>query len=456
MKQAGKFLIIDDDNYIILSIRILLEQYYNDVRAINNPNQIATAFDENSYDVVILDMNFSAGDTSGQDGLHWFEEIKKRSPDTMIIFITAYGGIEMAVEAVKRGAFDFITKPWENEKLLSTVSAAFKLSKANRKVEKLTSEKKALQSAFQIPDVCFIGQSDKIKVVFDTISKVAPTEASVLVLGENGTGKELVARSLHLQSDRKSESFITIDVGAVSENLFESELFGHKKGAFTDAVEDRTGKLEAASGGTVFLDEISNLSLPLQAKLLKVLQERVISKVGTNEVTPIDVRVICATNMNLHEMVQKGTFRQDLLYRINTVTIDLPPLRERMTDLPVLADYFLEVYKKKYQKGGLYVPEYVIKKLMKHSWPGNVRELQHAIERAVIMSDGRQLHVRDFSLSEEYQENSEGMADYNLDALEKWAIQKALQKHQGNISNAAKELGLSRGALYRRMEKYEL
>lgn len=456
MKQAGRFLIIDDDNYIILSIRILLEQYYTDVRAINNPDQIATALDENAYDVVILDMNFSAGDTSGQDGLHWFEEIKRRSPETMIIFITAYGGIEMAVEAVKRGAFDFITKPWENEKLLSTVSAAFKLSRAHKKVEKLHTEKQGLQSAFRIPEVDFIGQSDRMKVVFDTIVKVAPTEANVLVLGENGTGKELVARSLHLQSDRSDKPFISIDVGVVSENLFESELYGHKKGAFTDAIEDRIGKLEAASGGTIFLDEIGNLSLPVQAKLLKVLQERVITRVGANDIIPVNVRIICATNMNLAEMVQKGTFRQDLLYRINTVTIELPPLRERITDLPALADYFLNLYKKKYQKGGLYVPEYVIKKLTKHSWPGNVRELQHAIERAVIMSDGKQLHVRDFSISEEYQENSEGIADYNLDSLEKWAIQKAIQKHQGNISNAAKELGLSRGALYRRMEKYEL
>lgn len=456
MKHAGKFLIIDDDNYIILSIRILLEQYYSDVRTINNPEQIPTAFDENSFDVVILDMNFSAGDTSGQDGLHWFEEIKKRSPETMIIFITAYGGIEIAVEAVKRGAFDFITKPWENEKLLSTVSAAYKLSQANKKVAQLKSEKKGLQSAFKIPSVQLIGNSDQMRFVNETINKVAATDANILVLGENGTGKELVARSLHISSNRKNECFISIDIGALSESLFESELFGHKKGSFTDAIEDRVGKFEAASGGTVFLDEIGNLSIPLQAKLLKVLQERVISKVGANEIIPIDIRLICATNMNLYELVQKGTFRQDLLYRINTVTIELPALRERKTDLPLLSAHFLDLYKQKYGKGGLYVPEYVIRKLEKHSWPGNVRELQHAIERAVIMSDGKQLHVRDFALITEFQENSEGIEDYNLDSLEKWAISKAIQKHQGNISNAAKELGLSRGALYRRMEKYEL
>jgi len=447
MKQPGSILIIDDDNYIILSIRILLEQQYTDVRAINDPSQIETALEENSYDVIILDMNFSAGEISGKDGLLWFEQIKKLSPQTIIIFITAYGGIEMAVEAVKRGAFDFITKPWENEKLLSTVSAAYKLSQATKQVEKLTSEKKSLQSAFKIPPISMIGESPQIQSIFNTIEKVAATDASILVLGENGTGKELVARSLHQSSDRREEAFITIDVGAVSESLFESELFGHKKGAFTDAHEDRVGKFEAASGGTIFLDEIGNLSIGLQVKLLKVLQERVVSRIGANEVNPIDIRVICATNMNLYEMVNKGLFRQDLLYRINT---------DRMEDITILGAHFLDSYKKRYHKTGLYVPEYVIKKLNKHSWPGNVRELQHAIERAVIMSDGKQLHVRDFSLMSEYQEGNEEIENYNLESLEKWAISKALQKHQGNISNAAKELGLSRGAMYRRMEKYEL
>lgn len=456
MNDPGKILIIDDDNYIIVSIRILLEQHYDFVRAINNPAQIPTAFSENRYDVVVLDMNFTTGETSGKDGLYWLQDIKKRSPNTEIILITAYGGIEIAVEAVKKGAFDFLTKPWENEKLVSTVAAAFKLNQANQKVSQLKQENEALQSMLSQPTVEIIGDSAPMQAVYHTIEKVADTDANVLILGENGTGKELVARQLHEASGRSDKAFISIDVGAIPESLFESELFGHKKGAFTDAAADRIGKFQAAQGGTIFLDEIGNIPQTLQARLLKVLQERVISRVGDNEVIPVDVRLLCATNMNLQEMVHKGLFRQDLLYRINTITLTLPALRERVADIPLLADYFLRIYKAKYRKNGLFVPEYVIKKLGKHPWPGNVRELQHAIERAVIMSDGKQLHVKDFSLMSEYQESADGPGSYHLETLEKWAISKAIQKHQGNISLAAKELGLSRGAMYRRMEKYEL
>ena len=456
MKDPGKILIIDDDNFIIVSIRILLEQHFDFVRAINNPEQIPTAFADNLYDVVVLDMNFTVGETSGKDGLYWLNDIKQRSPGTEVILITAYGGIEIAVEAVKKGAFDFLTKPWENEKLVSTVSAAFKLSNAHKKVDQLSQENAALKSLLHQPANEIIGESAKMQEVFETVDKVADTDANVLILGENGTGKELVARQLHESSGRKDKPFIGIDMGAIPESLFESELFGHKKGAFTDAVADRVGKFQAAEGGTIFLDEIGNIPLTLQAKLLKILQERTISRVGENEVVAVDVRLLCATNMNLPELVQKGLFRQDLLYRINTITLQLPPLRDRLDDIPLLAAHFLSLYKSKYRKNGLFVPEYVIKKLTKHSWPGNVRELQHAIERAVIMSDGKQLHVKDFSLMTDYQETTDGPGSYHLDTLEKWAISKAIQKHQGNISLAAKELGLSRGAMYRRMEKYEL
>ncbi|MEL7145574.1 MAG: sigma-54 dependent transcriptional regulator [Bacteroidota bacterium] len=456
MKNPGKILIIDDDNYIIVSIRILLEQHYDFVRAINSPAQIPTAFEENRYDVVVLDMNFSTGVTSGKDGLRWLQEIKQLSPGTEVILITAYGGIEIAVEAVKKGAFDFLTKPWENEKLVSTVAAAHKLNQAQQQLNQLSEENKVLQEMLRPPAIEIVGQSEEMQQVFGTIRKVADTDANVLILGENGTGKELAAKRIHELSGRKNKAFIGIDVGAIPESLFESELFGHRKGAFTDAIADRVGKFQAAAGGTIFLDEIGNIPLTLQARLLKVLQEREITRVGDNEVIKVDVRLLCATNMNLAEMVHKGLFRQDLLYRINTITLSLPALRDRVSDIPQLADHFLKIYKTKYRKKGLYVPEYVIKKLSKHAWPGNVRELQHAIERAVIMSDGKQLHVKDFSLTAEYQENTDGPDSYNLEKLEKWAVSRAIQKHQGNISLAAKELGLSRGAMYRRMEKYEL
>ncbi|MGB3464328.1 MAG: sigma-54 dependent transcriptional regulator [Cyclobacteriaceae bacterium] len=453
MKKPGKILIVDDDNYILLSIRILLEQYYSDVYTINNPGQIASAFDENTFDVVILDMNFRVGDTSGKEGLHWFKKINQRSAATRVIFLTAYGAIETAVEAVKKGAFNFLTKPWENEKLLEVVAEAMasRQNPLNNNPERI-SESDVKQASPKI-----IGQSDKMQEVEAIIGKVAPTEANVLITGENGTGKELAAKSLHKNSGRNKEIFLSVDLGSVVESLFESEMFGHRKGAFTDALADRVGKMEAANGGTIFLDEIGNLSLPLQGKLLKVLQEREICRVGDNKPIPIDVRLICATNQNLIQMVRNGRFREDLLYRINTVTLQLPSLRERMGDIPLLAAHYLNVYKTKYHKKGLFVPEYVFKKLEKHSWPGNVRELQHAIERAVIMSDGKQLHVRDFALDASYAtEEQSGTEEFNLDSIEKRAISQAIQKHRGNISSAAKELGLSRGALYRRMEKYEL
>jgi len=455
MKEEGKILIVDDDNYVGLSIRILLEQYYLEVTAINSPNQIPSALSEKTLDVIILDMNFTIGETSGKGGIHWLQEIKKLSPHTSIVLITAYGGIEIAVKAIKLGAFDYILKPWENEKLLSTVKAAKALAVSNREVEKLKSQNTVLKEVLNNPQLKMTGESPVMKVVFEKINKVAGTDANVLILGENGTGKELAAKAVHYASDRTDEIFINVDMGAIPDLLFESELFGHVKGAFTDAYQDRIGKIEAANKGTLFLDEITNLSLPSQAKLLKVLQERKVIPIGSNQVIDVDIRLICATNIDLYEAVKNGSFRQDLLYRINTVEIEIPPLRERKEDISLLAQDFLNTYKSKYKKLGLYVPDYVFKKLENHNWPGNVRELQHAIERAVIMSDGKQLHVQDFSLQVATPDTA-STDDYNLEKLEKWAITKAIQKYHGNISHAAKELGLSRGAMYRRMEKYEL
>lgn len=456
MKEKGRILIVDDDNYVMLSIRILLEQHYEDVRGINNPLQIETALSENHYDVIVLDMNFQAGETGGQDGLRYLKLIKELSPNTSVVFITAYGEINLAVEAIKEGAFDFLVKPWQNEKLLTTISAAFQLNKSAKKIEQLTSRQTVLNSIMDAPFSDIIGESDAIKSVLSQIEKVAQTDANVLITGENGTGKELVARAIHRSSNRHAEVFLNVDMGAITETLFESELFGHKKGAFTDAKTDRIGKFEAANGGSLFLDEIGNLSLPLQAKLLRVIQDRQVVPVGANEPMAIDARLICATNANLGKMVKEEVFRQDLLFRINTIEIQLPPLRDRVDDIPLLANHFLNVYKTKYGKKGLFVPDYVLKKLTKYDWPGNIRELQHAIERAVIMSDGKQLQVGDFNLSDTNEIADHQFESFNLDDLEKWAIEMAIKKHQGNVSHAAEELGLSRGALYRRMEKHEI
>lgn len=456
MKEKGRILIVDDDNYVMLSIRILLEQHYTDVRGINNPMQIESALAENHYDVVILDMNFKAGETAGQDGLNYLKLVKGISPTTSVVFITAYGEINLAVEAIKEGAFDFLVKPWQNEKLLTTIAAAFQLNRSAKKIAQLTSKQSVLNSMLHAPFADIIGESDAIKSVLTQIEKVAQTDANVLITGENGTGKELVARAIHRASHRANEVFVSVDMGAITETLFESELFGHKKGAFTDAKADRVGKFAAANGGTIFLDEIGNLISPLQAKLLRVIQDQKVVPVGSNDSEDIDARLICATNANLPQMVKEDAFRQDLLFRINTIEIKLPPLRDRIDDIPLLADHFLNQYKNKYNKKGLFVPDYVYKKLTKYDWPGNIRELQHAIERAVIMSDGKQLHVGDFSLSETNSSQEQPFDSLNLEDLEKWAIEAAVKKHQGNISNAAHELGLSRGAMYRRMEKYEL
>lgn len=456
MKQKAKILILDDDNYVLLSLRILLEQHYTDVRGINNPSQLETALEENEFDIVVLDMNFTAGDTSGKDGLKYLQQIKRANPKASVLLLTAYGEIDLAVEAMRLGAYDFLVKPWENEKLLASTKTAFELNASAKKIEQLESGKSVLLQELNAPFDDIIGESAGIQKVFSQIEKVAKTDANVLITGENGTGKELVARAIHKASARANEVFLNVDMGAISETLFESELFGHKKGAFTDANSDRVGKFEAANGGTLFLDEIGNLPLALQAKLLRVIQDQQVTRVGENKSIDLDIRLICATNANLDELVKADHFRQDLLFRINTIEIELPPLRERSDDIPLLAQHFLEVYKQKYRKSGLYVADYVFNRLQKYDWPGNIRELQHAIERAVIMSDGKQLQVSDFNLKETNEAEMESLDSFNLDQIEKWAIESAIKKHQGNISHAAQELGLSRGALYRRMEKYDL
>lgn len=456
-KEIGNILIVDDDEDVLLAAKMLLKKHVQNVTIEKNPNKIPFLLNNYSFDVILLDMNFSKDITSGKEGFYWLSQITERDPNAVVILITAFGDVEMAVKALREGATDFVLKPWQNEKLLATISAAIKLKKSYNEVDKLKKAKKQLQDDSNQPFKDILGDSVAIKKVFDIIDKVAQTDANVLILGENGTGKELVARALHQRSLRKDNVFIGVDMGAITETLFESELFGHKKGSFTDAKEDRTGRFEAANTGSLFLDEIGNLSLPLQSKLLTTLQNRKITRVGTNKPISIDIRLICATNMPIYNMVKNSEFRQDLLYRINTVELHLPPLRDRQKDIQLLADHFAEMYCKKYRKPTKTFAANTIKRLQKYTWPGNVRELQHAIERTVIMSDNNNLTPEDFFfLTNNPQADDINIENYNLESVEKSVIQRAINKHNGNISKAAKELGLTRASLYRRLEKHGL
>lgn len=456
-KKIGKILVVDDDVDVLFAARLLLKQHCEFVHTEKNPQMLPTLLKNESYDVVLLDMNFTRDVTSGSEGFHWLNKILELEPSAVVVLITAYGDVAMAVRAIKEGATDFVLKPWQNEKLLATISAAMNLRQSRNEAANLRSRQRQLSADLDQPFHPFIGVCPAMQRVFDNINKVAKTDANILILGENGTGKELVARELHRQSNRANEVFITVDMGALTDTLFESELFGHVKGAFTDAREDRTGRFEIASGGTLFLDEIGNLSFPLQAKLLSTLQNRQVTRIGSNKSRFINIRLICATNMPVHEMVAEKKFRQDLLYRINTVEILLPPLCERQEDFPLLIEHFLATYCKKYKQPLKRLNAATIKKLTNYRWPGNVRELQHAIERAVIMSDSQVLQPADFFISPPgSQENSLVFENYDLEAVEKIVIQKALTKHSGNISQAARELGLTRTSLYRRLEKYDL
>lgn len=456
-KEIGKILIVDDDEDVLLAAKMLLKKHAHQVTIEKNPNKIPFLLNNDTFDVILLDMNFSKDITSGKEGFYWLSQITEKDPNAVVILITAFGDVEMAVRALKEGATDFVLKPWQNEKLLATISAAIKLKKSYNEVDKLKQAKKQLQDDSNQPFRNILGKSVAIKKVFDIIDKVAQTDANILILGENGTGKELVARAIHQRSLRKDNVFIGVDMGAITESLFESELFGHKKGSFTDAKEDRAGRFEVANTGTLFLDEIGNLSLPLQSKLLTVLQNRQVTRIGTNKPIPFDIRLVCATNMPIYEMVKNNEFRQDLLYRINTVEIHLPPLRERQDDIPLLAEHFAEMYSKKYRKMTKSFSVNTLKRLQKYAWPGNIRELQHAIERAIIMSDSSTLAPEDFFfLSNNPQAEDINVENYNLESVEKSVIQKAINKHNGNISKAAKELGLTRASLYRRLEKHGL
>ncbi|HYG18012.1 MAG TPA: sigma-54 dependent transcriptional regulator [Ohtaekwangia sp.] len=446
---------IDDDEDVLLAAKMLLKKQAHHVIIEKNPKKIPFLLNNDSYDVILLDMNFSKDITSGKEGFYWLEQILSHDPNAVVIMITAFGDVEMAVRALKAGATDFILKPWQNEKLIATISTAIRLKQSYNEVDKLKKAKEMLEEQISKPFSEIIGTSQPIRDVFTLIDKVARTDANVLILGENGTGKELIARAIHQRSLRKDNSFVAVDMGAITESLFESELFGHKKGAFTDAREDRPGRFELANGGTLFLDEIGNLNMSLQSKLLSVLQSRQVTRVGSNQVVSVDIRLICATNMPLHKMVLEGTFRQDLLYRINTVEIRVPPLCERIEDIPLLANHYLHYYARKYHKHVTNLAAEAMDKLKRYAWPGNIRELQHAIERAVIMTDSPTLQESDFLLSRALS-SAPSNNTLNLDEVEKAAIARALQMHNGNISKAADELGLTRASLYRRMEKYGL
>lgn len=453
-KYPGKVLLADDDEYVVLSVKLLLEQNGIEVISTLTPERIPAILEKESIQTVLLDMNFRQGDTSSTQGLFWLRKIRETNPDLPVVLMTAFGEIDLAVQAIKEGALDFITKPWQNEKLVTTIVNALALYQERKKVKHLTSQQKFITSSINKQYGGIVGESAAIKEISKRIEKIAPTDTAVLILGDNGTGKEVVAREIHRQSNRAESVFISVDLGSLSETIFESELFGHRKGAFTDAREDRIGRFEAASGGTLFLDEIGNLSLGLQAKLLTVLQNKVVTRLGTNNPVDVDVRIICATNKNLKQLVEEEKFREDLFYRINTLEIYIPPLHDRLEDIPVLAQYFLKKFSAHYQKTDRTIPEEVIRALQRYPWPGNIRELQHAVERAIILSENATLTLEDFGIVKNHQSQELVFDNLNLEKLEAWAIRKAVEKHKGNISHAASELGLSRGAMYRRMERY--
>ncbi len=456
--KHGRILIVDDNEDLLKAARMHLKRHFAHVDIEKNPEAIPGLMGQEDYDVILLDMNFTKDVSSGSEGYYWLERILSIDPSAVVVLITAYGDIQMAVKAIKAGATDFVLKPWENEKLLGTLYAAMRLRESRDEIENLRRKNQEINHAQNDRYAEIIGHSTAMQKIFQTIDRVAKTDANVLILGENGTGKELIARAIHRNSARRSETFAGVDLGSITETLFESELFGHRKGAFTDAREDRPGRFEFADKGTLFLDEIGNLSMTLQAKLLTVLQNRRVSRVGSNKDTSIDIRLICATNMPLYDMVKENRFRQDLLYRVNTIEIEVPPLRERFEDIPVLANHFLAHYAKKYQKTVNRISEAAIMRMHKHPWPGNIRELQHAIERAVILSSSSVLQPDDFNFTPVSSKDDAqfNLDQFNLDEVEKLLIRKVLKKYNGNITQAASELGLTRSSLYRRLEKHGL
>lgn len=449
--KKARILVIDDDTDVLTAVRLLVRTEVKEVVTEKNPEQLPSLLAKNDFDLVLLDMNFNASINTGNEGIFWLKRIKEMKPAISVVMITAYGDIDLAVRSLKEGAADFVVKPWHNEKLLEVLEAVLK---TNGQPKQTTQPMNGLSTAGS----GLLGESDVMQEIFYKISKIAPTDANILILGENGTGKDLIATAIHQQSLRVNKPYIKVDVGALTESLFESELFGHKKGAFTDAKEDRQGRFEAAEGGTLFLDEIGNISLQQQAKLLSVLQNRQVTRLGANQSFPVDIRLICATNLPIQELANENRFRKDLVYRINTVEIMVPPLRKRKQDIPLLANHFAKLYSTKYLKPNINFTDSAIEKLQQYPFPGNVRELQYAVERAIIMADSNLINEKDllFSPLETPIADIEEEGDLKLSTMEKNTIMRVIDKHNGNISRAAKELGLTRTALYRRLSKYEL
>jgi two-component system, NtrC family, response regulator HydG len=454
--QDARILVVDDNEDILQAARLLLKRHFTGVQTLSDPSHLATLARRGSFDVLLLDMNFAPGADSGSEGLARLAEVLEIDPQAVVVMVTAHGDVELAVDAMKKGAADFVTKPWENERLLATLMAALNLRRSRLDAAELRQRNRGLAAATHT-ESGMIGTSPAMQRVFDAIRRTAPTDANVLILGENGTGKELVAREIHRLSQRASEVFLRVDAGALSPQLFESELFGHRRGAFTDARQDRTGYFRAATGGTLFLDEIGNVPLALQSKLLVALERREIVPVGAEKPEPIDVRLVCATNMPRERLADENLFRQDLLYRINTVEITLPPLRERQEDIPLLLEHYAAHYSQKYNLPPRRLSAALIDRLGGWSWPGNVRALRHAMERAVILGEGELLDVSDFPLTESRSTPADAASGISsLDEVEKAAIIRALERNKSNISRAAEALGLTRASLYRRIEKYGL
>lgn len=453
MQKQGKILIIDDNEDILFALNLLLQPHVEKVKIIAQPERIEYFMDTFRPDVILLDMNYHRDVNSGNEGFFWLEKILQWDSQAVVIFITAYADTEKAVRAIKAGATDFIPKPWEKEKLLATVSSAVQLRKSRKEIQDLKKQVAALESNRQQSEI--IGASPVMQALFETIDKLKDTDTNILILGENGTGKDVIANLLYCCSPRADQPFVQIDLGSIPEQLFESELFGHEKGAFTDAKKEKQGRFEIASGGTLFLDEIGNLSLPMQAKLLTAIEKQQIIRLGATYPRPINVRLICATNADIHEMVANGNFRQDLLYRINTIELHIPPLRERGSDVELLANHFLHRYARKYKKDIRNISPAASKKLKEYHWPGNVRELQHAVERAVILTSKWTLSPDDFILKPVSPRKSK-VENLNLETIERKAIEKALEQSNGNMNQAAELLGISRFTLYRKMEKYNL
>lgn len=455
-KKEGSILIVDDNSDLLIALKLVLGRSFSRIETLRNPNLILSTLEKDTFDLILLDMNFKAGQVTGNEGIFWMNKIREKDPNVSVVFITAFGDVELAIRSLKEGAADFIMKSWDEQKILSTLISAYELRKSRMEVSLLKKKQAHLSRELEKDlSVCH-GRSAAMKEIDALVEKIAGTQASVLILGENGTGKEVVAREIHRLSDRKNEIFMKTDLGALPETLFESELFGHTKGAFTDAREERDGRFVIASGGSLFLDEIGNLSLGLQSKLLSVLQSNEIYPVGSSLPKPVDVRVISATNMPIREMIDQKRFREDLYYRINAIEIEIPPLRKRKEDIPLLAEFFLSKYSEQYQKQGMKLGDRAMEQLMQHPWPGNIRELEHTMEKTVILSD--QVTISDIALTPgaELIGNQMTNATLNLEEHEKMVIGQALKEEKGNVSATAKALGINRSTLYQKMKKYGL